>query len=131
VEGEYLPLVPPLRILSSISQILKMKSSVVDVVNLKAEADYNAAQNRYLALNNTETATPGYVLFNISANTELNFFKNVPLQFQFQVNNLLDKAYQSNLSRLKYFEYYTQSPNGRFGIYNMGRNFCLKLITSF
>ena len=53
------------------------------------------------------------------------------LQFQLQANNLLDKTYQSNLSRLKYFEYYTQSPNSHLGIYNMGRNICLKAIVSF
>jgi iron complex outermembrane receptor protein len=53
------------------------------------------------------------------------------MQFQIQVNNLLDENYQSNLSRLKYFEYYTQSPNGRYGMYGMGRNICVKLILPF
>ena len=50
---------------------------------------------------------------------------------QVQANNLFDVAYQSGLSRLKYFEYYESSPGGRSGIYNMGRNICLKLIAPF
>jgi iron complex outermembrane receptor protein len=42
-----------------------------------------------------------------------------------------DLAYQDHLSRLQYFEYYAASPNGRSGLYNMGRNACLKVIRSF
>jgi iron complex outermembrane receptor protein len=91
------------------------------------EMDFNATQNRFLALYNTETKTTGYTLLN--AGVGATFFKN--WQLQFQVNNLLDIAYQSNMSRLKYFEYYLQSPNGRYGIYGMGRNYCVKIIFSF
>ena len=53
------------------------------------------------------------------------------MQFQFQVNNAFDKAYQSNLSRLKYFEYYSSSTSGHYGMFNMGRNICLKAILPF
>ncbi len=49
----------------------------------------------------------------------------------FQVNNLFDLAYQSNLNRLKYFEYYNESPNNKSGIYNMGRNIGFKAIVPF
>jgi len=101
------------------------------MLNFKIETDFNAAQNRYLGLNNTETATPDYLLLNISALAEINYYKNKTLQVQVQVNNLFDKAYQSNLSRLKYFEYYTQPASGHSGIYSMGRNSCVKLIMSF
>jgi outer membrane receptor protein involved in Fe transport len=52
-------------------------------------------------------------------------------QFQLQVNNVLDAAYQSNMSRLNYFEILPVSPNGHYGIYNMGRNVCAKIIFSF
>ena len=47
------------------------------------------------------------------------------------MNNIFDKAYQSNLSRLKYFEEWSASPNGHLGIYNMGRNSIVKLIMPF
>jgi iron complex outermembrane receptor protein len=43
-------------------------------------------------------------------------------------NNIFDVAYQSHLSRLKYFEEYPDNPTGRSGIYNIGRNISFKLI---
>jgi len=36
-------------------------------------------------------------------------------------------VYQDHLSRLKYFEPYPTSPIAHHGIYNMGRNFSVKL----
>ena len=130
-EVEYLPLIPPAKWLSSVSQVIQTKSKLFEDVKAKIEAEYDAAQNRYLGLFNTETATPGYTLFNVSLATSLHIFKDKPVDFQIAANNIFDKAYQSNLSRLKYFEYYSASPNGHLGIYNVGRNFCAKLIVPF
>lgn len=130
-EGEYLPLIPPLHLLSSINQQLELKSKTFTNINLKAEVDFNAAQNRYLGLNTTETQSPAFTLFNASAGTTIQYLKKHTLQFQFQVNNLFNLAYQSNLNRLKYFEYYNQSSNGRTGIYNMGRSMNFKVIAAF
>jgi len=93
--------------------------------------DFNVKQNRYLELFNTETATPGYTLLNLAAGTTIRQSQKTNWQFQLQLNNVLDAIYQSNMSRLKYFEYYQQSPNGRSGIYSMGRNLCAKIIFSF
>ena len=131
INGKFLPLIPPAKLLSSINQSIKPTSKTVEEINIKIEAEMSAAQNRYLALNNTETTTPAYTLFNISINTKVKLSKNNCIQFQVQLNNLFDKSYQSNLSRLKYFEYYSQSPNNHFGMYNMGRNICIKAIVSF
>lgn len=130
-EGEYLPLIPPMRLLSSINQDVSLNSKLFTGLNLKAETELNASQNRYLGLNNTETATPSYLLVNFAAGTTIRYTKNYNLQVQLQVNNIFDKTYQSNLSRLKYFEYYADSPNGRSGIYSIGRNIGLKVICSF
>jgi len=131
VNGEYLPFIPPPRWLSSINYDLPGKGGIIRLVTFKAEADNNLAQNRYLGLYKTETATPAYTLLDASVNTEINYTKNRSLQFQVAVNNVFDTAYQSHLSRLQYFEYYTASPNGHMGIYNMGRNICLKMIIPF
>ncbi|HVZ25286.1 MAG TPA: TonB-dependent receptor, partial [Sediminibacterium sp.] len=131
VEGEYLPLIPPLKWVSSIRQNAKTKSKIFTEIAGKIEAEYNAAQNRFLSLYHTETATPSYTLWNVSMSTSVKFAKTNSLQVQLQVNNLFDKAYQSNLSRLKYFEYYTHSTSGHSGIYNMGRNVCIKVIMPF
>jgi iron complex outermembrane receptor protein len=126
-QGEYLPFIPPARLVSSIHQEFEVKSKWISDINATIETDFNATQNRFLALYETETRTSGYTLLNVGAGAT--FFKN--LQFQFQVNNLLDEIYQSNMSRLKYFELYSQSPNGRSGIYSAGRNFCVKMIFNF
>ncbi len=131
LDGEFLPLIPPMKLLSSINQNIKTTLKIFDEINSKIEAEFNSVQNRYLAFNNTETATPAYALFSIAINTKINLSKNNAFQFQVQVNNIFDKAYQSNLSRLKYFEYYTQSSNAHFGMYNMGRNICVKAILPF
>ena len=131
VKGEYLPFIPPLKLLSSINEDIKIKLKFISLITVKAEMDFNAAQNHYLALDNAETPTPSYTLLNAAINSTIKYTKNSTLQFQLQVNNIFDKAYQSNLSRLKYFEYYTQLPNGHSGMYGMGRNICVKLIIPF
>lgn len=129
--GEYLPLIPPAKILSSISQKIHLQSKEIKSIRPAVEMEINAAQNRFLALNQTETASPGYILINIGIINEIQLSKTQTLQFQFELSNVFNKAYQSHLSRLKYFEYYSQSPNGRAGIYNMGRNCSIKMILPF
>jgi len=130
-QGEYLPLIPPMMINSSLSQKFEPKSKWLTSISPKFEVEYSATQNRYLGLNGTETATPTYTLFNLGLTAEINYKADKNILFVFQVNNLFDKAYQSHLNRLKYFEYYESSPNGRYGIYNMGRNFTMKVIVPF
>lgn len=129
--GEYLPLIPPMMLNSSLSQRFEPQSKWLTSITPKFEVEYAAKQNRYLGLSGTETATPAYTLFNLGLTAEINYFEDKNTQFVFQVNNLFDKAYQSHLNRLKYFEYYEHSPNGRYGIYNMGRNFVIKIIMPF
>lgn len=130
-QGEYLPLIPPMMLNSSLSHRFEPQSKWLTSITPKFEIEYAATQNRYLGLNGTETETPSYTLFNLGFTAEINYFKDKNIQFVFQVNNLFNKAYQSHLNRLKYFEYYEQSPNGRYGIYDMGRNFVVKMIVPF
>ena len=131
IQGEYLPLIPPLHYITSLSQELTLKSTVLKSLNMKVEADINGAQNRYLGLNNTETFSPNYTLIDFCTVTSIKYAKNKSLTLQFSVNNLFDKSYQSNLNRLKFFEYYEKSPTGNLGIYNMGRNVSVKAIIPF
>ena len=126
--GEYLPFIPPAQWRSSLSREWATRSRTFASLTIRAELEYNAAQRRYLALYHTESFTPAYTLFNLSAAATIHTGKSHSFQLQLQANNLLDRAYQNNLSRLKYFEYYTQSPTGRLGIYNMGRNLAVKLV---
>ena len=132
VNGEYLPFIPPLRISTGLSQTLPWRRRWISEVTVKADVDYNAKQDRYLGLNHTETPTSAYTLVNAGVDGLIHLSQNrSALRVLFQINNLFDVAYQSNLSRLKYFEYFTQSPTGHTGIYGMGRNICLKVTIPF
>lgn len=131
--GEYLPLIPPLKFTSNISYLIKIKKIKKTALSILPNfgLEYNAKQNKYLGLNDTETPTQEYLLLNLGFTTTFEFSQSSNLQLVFEVNNILDKAYQSHLSRLKYFEYYEKSPNGKMGIYNMGRSINIKAIMSF
>lgn len=130
--AKYLPFIPPLHLRSEVKITLQQAYGVFSKIWFKTEADAYAAQNRFYALDNTETATPGYTLINIAAGTTIKRRSEKTFcEVFFQVDNLFDVAYQSNLNRLKYFEYYTASPNGRLGIYNIGRNMSFKVIFPF
>lgn len=87
--------------------------------------EYNFRQNKFYAVDNTETATPSYALFNLSAGMDLHIFGHNCIELTFSCQNLFDKAYQPHLSRLKYVD--TGSLTGRQGISAMGRNFCFKV----
>lgn len=130
IQGRYLPYIPPATWLSTVSQVIALKGPRFTSINFMAEMDYNAAQNKYLGLFDTETATPGYMLIHMAAGTSIQYRKNHPLQLQLAVNNIFNTVYQSNMSRLKYFENYSTAPNGRYGIYGIGRNICIKLLFS-
>lgn len=131
LQGEYLPFIPPPKWMSALSQQITLRRGIIRTITPKLELEWHAAQGRYLALDQTESYTPSYILFNFGLSAELLNLKSGHLDLQIQANNLFDVAYQSNLNRLKYFEYYSVSPNGRLGIYNMGRNLCVKLVYGF
>lgn len=124
-DAEYLPLIPPLHARSEVK-------GTFNSFYVRAAADMYATQNRFYAADNTETATPGYALFSLGTGvTVKNKNGNTAFDLTVMADNIFDKAYQSHLNRLKYFEYYQSSPNGRYGIYNMGRNISFRLTVPF
>jgi iron complex outermembrane recepter protein len=74
---------------------------------------------------NTETETPGYVLLNAGVGADINAGNKTLFSIHLVGSNLTDKAYQSHLSRLKYTD--VNEVTGRRGVFNMGRNFSVKL----
>jgi iron complex outermembrane receptor protein len=86
---------------------------------------YLRQSNIYQA-DNTETATPSYTLLNLSAGTDILFNHRKVAELYVTANNLLNRAYQSHLSRLKYAD--INMVTGRQGVYNMGRNVTFKLV---
>ncbi|QJX46236.1 TonB-dependent receptor [Hymenobacter taeanensis] len=131
--AKYLPLIPPLRTRSEARLTSQQPWGHLVHAYVRAVLDYNAPQNRFYAVDNTETRTAGYALLGVGLGTGLATGpeKREWLQLFVQLDNALNTTYQSHLNRLKYFEYYAASPTGRRGIYNQGRNFSLKITMAF
>lgn len=130
--AKYLPFIPPLQIRSELKATSQKSIGFLNKPYVKVDAAIFADQNKFYALDNTETFTKGYTLFNAGFGSAILSGKGKVLMDIFiQVDNVFNVAYQSHLNRLKYFEYYNSSPNGRSGIYNMGRNVSFKVIIPF
>ncbi|MFC7666923.1 TonB-dependent receptor domain-containing protein [Hymenobacter humi] len=130
--ARYLPLIPPLRGRSELRATLPAGQGRLSGTYIRAAVDASARQSRFYALDNTETATPGYALLGLGAGTTYSSRAGRPVaQLFVQVDNVFDTAYQAHLNRLKYFEYYQTDPNARTGIYNPGRNMSLKVVVPF
>ena len=86
----------------------------------------NLAQNHYYKADDTETRTPSYTLLSLSAGTDLNIHRKKAAELYITAENLLNRAYQNHLSRLKYCD--ENQTTGRQGVYNMGRNVVFKVI---
>ncbi|HTI09856.1 MAG TPA: TonB-dependent receptor [Puia sp.] len=126
--NKYVPFIPPLHGLSELRYDFESRSHHIVNGFVKVQVAWYAAQNRVYLTDNTETATPGYTLFNAGIGSGITNGKGKTLfNFYIMGNNIFDVAYQDHLSRLKYFEQYSSSPNGHLGIYNMGRNIAFKL----
>lgn len=128
-DARYLPFIPPLQVRTEIKATAQKPIGIFDQPYVKIDAAFFADQNKFYALDNTESFTAGYTLINGGVGSALKTKKGRTICDIFlQADNIFNIAYQSNLNRLKYFEYYNQSPNGRSGIYNMGRNLSFKVI---
>lgn len=120
-----LPFIPSPRLLSVLRANFNKQHKFLRNSYLKLEVDNVSAQNRVFTAYNTETATPGYTLLNFGAGTDILHDGKAVFSIYFSVNNIADVAYQSHLSRLKYTD--INAASGRMGVYNMGRNFSVKL----
>lgn len=124
----YLPDIPPLRGSTDLRADYKKRFSIFKNVYAKIGIDYFLTQNNVFSAYGTETPTVGYVLMNAGFGTAFtNKSGKIIMNLAIEANNLLNKAYQSHLSRLKYFEDYSASPNGHLGIYDMGRNISIRV----
>ncbi|MCX2585757.1 TonB-dependent receptor [Pedobacter sp. MR22-3] len=131
-DAKYLPFIPPLQIRSELKATAQHPIGFLNQPYVKIDAAIFADQNRFYALDNTETFTKGYTLINLGIGSTIKSKKEKTLMDIFiQVDNIFNVAYQSHLNRLKYFEYYNATPGGRSGIYNMGRNISFKMIVPF
>jgi iron complex outermembrane recepter protein len=121
--AKYLPFIPPLHGTSTLRANIKFHTRHLQNAFVKVDMDYYATQNRVYLVDNTETRTGGYTLFDAGAGTDIaNASGKELFNVSVFVNNIFNKVYQDHLSRLKYMEEYPDDPRGHLGIYNMGVN---------
>jgi len=116
-DSKYLPFTPAPRWLSTLHYDIPWKSKVVRNMFVEAQVDCYLAQNNVRLINDTETPTPSYTLLNASFGTDFYAKGRRVVSIHFTAHNILNRAYQSHLSRLK-----------EAGIYDMGRNFGVKVL---
>lgn len=121
-----LPLIPAARLSSELRANLKKTGKSLRNFYFKVELETNFQQNKPFFAYNTETATPGYTLLNSGIGTDIiNKKEKTIFSVHFAGINLANAAYQNHLSRLKYTD--VNMVTGRAGVFNMGRNFSLKV----
>ncbi|MBO4451678.1 MAG: TonB-dependent receptor [Bacteroidaceae bacterium] len=126
-DARYLPMTPAPRWTSELKYELSHHGhKPLNNAYVAFSMECNLAQNHYYKVDDTETGTPSYTLFNMSAGTDLNIHKKKVAEICVTAENLFNRAYQNHLSRLKYCD--TNPLTGRQGVYNMGRNFIFKVI---
>lgn len=125
--ARHLPYMPAPEYRSVVRIELGKPTSVLANAYLKAEVEHNFRQNRFYSAYGTETATAAYTLVHAGAGTDiLNRRGRTAVSLYLAANNLFDATYQNHLSRLKYAG---ENPlKGYTGLYNMGKNFMVKMI---
>jgi iron complex outermembrane receptor protein len=125
-----LPFIPAPKLQSELRGDFNKAGKGLKNLYAKIEMDNVSTQNRIFTGYNTETVTDGYTLFNIGAGTDVtNRRGKILFGIHIGLNNIGDVAYQNHLSRLKYTD--VNNVTGRTGVFNMGRNFSVKLNVPF
>ena len=100
--------------------------SFLNNLYVAAGLDCYLKQTHIYSADDTETKTPGYALLSLSAGSDIQVKGRKVAELYITADNLLDKAYQNHLSRLKYAD--VNAATGRRGIFNMGRNITFKIV---
>ena len=125
-ETKYLPFTPAPRWTSELKYEITHKGRVLNNAYAALALECYLRQGHYYMADDTETATPSYTLLNMEAGTDINIRGRHVASLYLTASNLLNRAYQNHLSRLKYTD--VNVVTGRQGICNMGRNIALKLV---
>ncbi len=123
---KYLPFMPAPNWQSELRANFKKVGHYLHNIFLRVEMDYVFRQDKIFAAYGTETPTEGYALLNAGIGGDVKGKSGTKLfSISLSGSNLLDRTYQSHLSRLKYAP--ENLVTGRRGVYNMGRNISLRL----
>ena len=125
-EGRYLPMIPAPRWNMDLRYNFKdFGRNHFRRSYLAFGMEYNFRQDHFYGVDDTETATPDYALLSVSAGVDLHLKGHNCIELTLSCQNLLDKVYQSHMSRLKYAD--VNVATGRTGVSGMGRNICIKV----
>jgi iron complex outermembrane receptor protein len=129
-DQKFLPFIPAPKYRGEIKTQFKTINSMFSDFYAKFSVDHYFAQNHIFSAYDTETATPAYTLLGLGLGVDVKAFgKKDFFNLFISGDNLANVAYQNHLSRLKYAP---ENPvTGRMGVFNMGRNFSVKLIMNF
>jgi iron complex outermembrane receptor protein len=131
IEGsKYLPSIPATKLITEFRGNFLRDGTTFSNLYAKLEFDNTFSKRNIFNAYNTETTTDGYLLLNAGVGTDVvNRKKEKVLSISFTGSNLADVAYQNHLSRLKYAP--ENMASGREGVFNMGRNFSIKINVPF
>jgi len=129
---KYLPFIPPLHTHSELRAAYNKGFGSFKDMYAFVGFDHYDAQNHFFSAYGTETYTAGYNLLSAGIGTHVvdGKGKNI-LEIFIEGTNLANVNYQSNMSRLKYFDNAVVPPGVQPGIFNMGRNVSFKVIVPF
>ncbi|GGA95322.1 TonB-dependent receptor [Puia dinghuensis] len=129
---KYLPFIPPLHTHSELRAVDHKGFGIFKNGYAYVGFDHYNAQDRFFAAFGTETYTDGYNLVSAGLGVDLvNAAGKKIAQIFIEGTNLGNVSYQSNMSRLKYFDSPNVPPNITPGMFNMGQNFTFKVIVPF
>lgn len=127
---KFLPFIPAPKYRGEIKTNFEKVNNTFSDFYAKFSVDHYFKQNNIYSAFDTETATPAYTLLSVGIGADIKAFgKKDFFNVFISGENLTDVAYQNHLSRLKYAP---ENPaTGRIGVFNMGRNFSVKLMMNF
>ena len=127
---KFLPFIPAPKYRGEIKTNFEKVNNTFSDFYAKFSVDHYFKQNNIYSAFDTETATPNYTLLSVGIGADIKAFgKKDFFNVFISGENLTDVAYQNHLSRLKYAP---ENPaTGRMGVFNMGRNFSVKLMMNF
>lgn len=127
IEGnKSLPFIPAPRLVTELRGDFRKAEKNIRNLYIKLEIENTFSQDKAFKAYNTETVTPAYTLLNAGIGADIVSPKGKTIfSLNFYAANITDAAYQNHLSRLKYAA--ENLATGRTGVFNMGRNFSIKL----
>ncbi|WP_121808366.1 TonB-dependent receptor [Mucilaginibacter kameinonensis] len=129
---KYLPFIPPLHTHSELRGTFNGGFGKIKSIYAFVGFDHYSAQDRFFAAYGTETYTAGYNLLSAGFGGNIVNKAGQPVIKLFvEGTNLANVNYQSNMSRLKYFDNPNVPEGVHPGIFNMGRNISFKVVVPF